>query len=78
MYILFGYTIDRFEPVVRYDNYTPLEGKEKFTDYTAGINFYPSDNVKFQVNYIFREESISPVANNIFYLNFQISFDSKK
>jgi len=78
MYVLFGYKFNNIEPIIRYDNYKPIEGKEKFTDYTVGINFTPDDNVKLQANYIYREESISSIPNNIFYLNFQFSFNSKK
>lgn len=77
MYVSAGFRIKKTETLLRYDNYTPIEGGEKFTDYSLGVNFFPANNIRIQANYIFRKESISTILNNIFYINFQFGFSSK-
>ncbi len=77
MYVLSGFKTGKFEPLLRYDYYTPISGGEKFTDYTIGLNYNPFKRVKLQANYIIRKESEKLINNNIFYMNFQFSFDSK-
>jgi len=79
MYAVFGYKISKkFEPIVRYDFVTPKEGGEKTTNFSLGINFKQNKNIKYQVNYILRNEELVDVKNNIFYINFQYFFNSKK
>jgi len=78
MYIVFGYTLNKkFEPIVRYDFVTPSKGGEKYTNFGIGITYKYNKNIKYQANYVLRNEELVDVANNIFYINFQYSFNSK-
>ncbi len=86
-YAVAGYRFGKFEPVVRYGTYTPMKdgheaGVEKYKDFSMGINYFYNKNVKFQANYIIRTEDMmsgySKPDNNLFYINFQYSFNSKK
>ncbi|MCK4835590.1 MAG: hypothetical protein KAT17_03095 [Candidatus Aminicenantes bacterium] len=85
MYALFGYRIKKFEFLIQYDNYKPnrdLGDEEevlKYDNITLGCNFFVSNKIKLQANYIFRNEEFvttntSDIKNNIFYINFQYSF----
>jgi hypothetical protein len=85
MYVLVGYTIKKIEPVFRFGTYRPNDGipdefgVKTYKNYTIGLNYYQSKNIKIQANYIFREESMAEasaekIRNNIYYMNFQFSF----
>ncbi len=79
MYAIFGYKLGKkFESVVRYDFVTPKDSGEKYTNFSLGINYFCSKRIKYQLNYVLRNEELVDVANNIFYINFQYSFNSKK
>ena len=76
---MFGYKVNKLEPVVRYDLFTPNNGDadnsgvENYTNITLGLNFYYQKKVKFQANYILKQEDTSGVDNNLFYVNAQFS-----
>jgi hypothetical protein len=83
-YAVLGYKTGKFEPIARYDSYTPNDGNsdtvgvEKYNNITVGINYYLNKNVKLQANYVFRDESIGPeidnkIKNNLFYVCFQFT-----
>lgn len=86
-YSLLGYKINKVEPIVRYDSYTPNDGNldgngvERYNNITIGLNYYHNKNVKLQVNYVLRDESMAgdldKLDNNLFYIHCQYSFKSK-
>ena len=78
MYGVLGYRLNKFEPIFGFESYTPIEDGEKYTNISAGINYFHSKNIKFQFNYILRSEDLLDVDNDIIYANFQYSFTSKK
>jgi len=78
MYAVAGYRFNKLEPIIGFETMTPVDEGEKFTNFSAGINYFHSMNVKFQFNYVMRSEDITDVDNDILYANFQYSFDSKK
>ncbi len=78
MYGVAGYLFNKIEPIIGFESYTPIYEGEKFTNMSAGINYFHSKNIKFQLNYIMRSEDITDVDNDIIYANFQYSFTSKK
>ncbi len=79
-----GYKIDKMEPIIRYDFYTPNKDSrdfryvKKYNNFTIGLNYLYSKNVKVQVNYVIRKESMegehSELKNNLFYVHLQYSF----
>lgn len=83
-YALLGYKTGKTEPILRYDFYTPNQGNhdgdgvEKYNNITLGVNYYYSKNIKFQVNYLLRDESTAAgfgkIKNNLFYACFQYIF----
>lgn len=86
LYALLGYKLDKnWEPIVRYDIYTPNDGNadgsgvEKYNNFSLGINYFYSKKVKFQANYVIRSESMiagmDELDNNIFYICFQYSYN---
>lgn len=78
MYLTVGYRINRIEPVLGYSYYTPFEDSETYSNITVGVNYFYNKSIKFQFNYVNKAEEIIPIENNIFYVNIQYSFDSKK
>lgn len=80
MYAVFGYKVDKLEPIVRYGLYTPNHGDpdnigvETYKDITLGMNYYHSNKIKFQVNYVSRSEKGIELKNNLFYINLQFVF----
>lgn len=82
--LVLGYTVNKVEPIIRYDTYTPNDGEpallgiERYSNITLGINYFYSSTIKFQANYVIRNETMSEglekLDNNIFYLCFQYSF----
>ena len=84
MYALLGYKIKKVEPTVRYDIYTPDDGNsdgdgvEKYNNFTLGINYFYDENVKFQVNYVARNESMAgslqKIKNDLFYVCLQFTY----
>lgn len=83
-YAVLGYKTGKFEPIVRFDSYTPNDGDpdavgiEKYNNFTAGINYYVSKNIKLQANYVYRDEKVgiaidNKLKNNIFYVCFQFT-----
>lgn len=80
MYAVFGYKVDKLEPIVRYGLYTPNHGDpdnigvETYKDITLGMNYYHSSKIKFQVNYVSRSEKGIELKNNLFYINLQYVF----
>jgi len=80
MYAVFGYKVDKLEPIVRYGLYTPNDGDpdnigvEIYKDITLGMNYYHSNKIKFQLNYVFRSEKGIELKNNLFYINLQLVF----
>lgn len=84
MYALLGYKIKKFEPIVRYGIYTPNNDQpdaamvEEYQDLTFGLNYFYSNKIKLQVNYMMRNETMSgdleELKNNIFYICFQFGF----
>ncbi|MEN8222562.1 MAG: hypothetical protein ABFR36_04825 [Acidobacteriota bacterium] len=78
MYAVAGYRFNKFEPIFGYESFTTVLDGEKFTNLSGGINYFHSKNIKFQINYVMRQEDITDVDNDILYANFQYSFNSKK
>ena len=76
---MLGYKINKFEPVIRHDIYSPADGKtdkygvKNYSNITLGVNFYYHKKMKFQANYILRQENKSEIDNNLFYINAQFS-----
>jgi len=80
MYTVLGYKVDKFEPIVRYGLYTPNDGFpdsigiETYKNITLGLNYYHSNKIKFQANYVSRSEKGIELKNNLFYINLQYTF----
>ena len=80
MYAVFGYKFAKFEPIIRYGIYTPGNGHpddagvEKYKDITLGLNYYFSENIKFQVNAVSRREQGAELKNNLFCIHLQYVF----
>ena len=84
MFVHLGYKIKKIEPIARYDFYTPVTGDfdsagvKKYNNVTLGINYFHNDNVKFQANYVIRDESMAAglekIKNNLFYVCLQYSY----
>ena len=84
MFALLGYKIKKIEPMVRYDIYTPNDGNpdgggvEKYNNFTVGINYFHHKNIKFQVNYVYRDETMAggleKIKNNLFYVCLQFTY----
>jgi phosphate-selective porin len=80
MYALLGYKFEKLEPIIRYGLYIPNHGYpdtigvETYRDMTLGMNYYHSNKIKFQVNYVFRNEKGIKLKNNLFYINLQYVF----
>ena len=84
MFALLGYKIKKLEPMVRYDIYTPNDGNpdgdgvEKYNNFTVCINYFHDKNIKFQVNYVYRDESMSveleKIKNDLFYVCLQFTY----
>ncbi|MDY0295846.1 MAG: porin [Acidobacteriota bacterium] len=84
VYAVLGYELGRIELLVRYGFYTPIEdsvskdGVKKFNNTTLGMNYKANENVRFQVNYVIRDEIMAQgfraYSNNIFYLCCQYTF----
>lgn len=79
----FAYRLNNFEPAIRFAFYEPdggdaVNGIEKNTNYTLGLNYYFNKNVKIQANYILKNEQMANDAdeldNNLFYINLQHTF----
>jgi Phosphate-selective porin O and P len=85
LYALLGYKIDKIEPILRFDIYTPNDGMgdgdgvERYNNLSLGINYFHNKTVKFQVNYVIRSETMSDnmvkLDNNLFYLSFQFTYN---
>jgi phosphate-selective porin len=84
MFALLGFKIKKLEPMVRYDIYTPNDGNpdgdgvETYNNFTLGINYFHGKNIKFQVNYVYRDESMAgeleKIKNNLFYVCLQFTY----
>ena len=85
VYALAGYKIKKFEPIIRCAIYAPDDGEtdnygvKKYRDMFLGVNYFYSKRIKFQANYVIRNESmgsgIDKIGNNIFYINCQYFFN---
>jgi len=75
-----GIRSGKIEPMVRWDTYSPKDGVAdaagvtRYNNYTLGLNYYTTDKVKFQVNYVLRKEQGTELKNNLFYICFQYSY----
>ncbi len=78
MYAVAGYRFNKIEPIIGFESFTPIYEGEKYTNFSGGINYFHSKNVKLQFNYVMRSEDITDVDNDIIYANLQYSFNSKK
>jgi hypothetical protein len=80
-FAVLGYKTGKFEPIARYDCYSPNDGDpdgagvEKYNNITVGVNYYHNKNIKFQANYVYRDETMTAgldkIKNNLFYVCFQ-------
>lgn len=79
LYLVGGYKLDKLEPVVRFDMYSPnggdadSKGVKNYSNISLGLNFYYLKKVKFQGNYILRQEDGTELDNNLIYVNAQYS-----
>ena len=84
-FVKLGYKINKqIEPIIRFDSFTPNKdsfdsfGVVRYNNFTFGINYLYCKHVKFQVNYVYRNEamaeSFDKLNNNIIYANIQYSF----
>lgn len=81
---VFGYKFNNLQPIVRYDFYIPnggnadLAGVKQYNNFTFGVNYWISEDVKILVNYVLRSEemlgNIKQIDNDIFYINLQTTF----
>ncbi len=78
MSVLAGYRLNQIEPIIGFETYTTVDEGEKYTNFTAGLNYFHSKRVKLQVNYMMRSEELIDIDNDIIYFNVQYSFDSAK
>ncbi len=79
-----GYRMNKIEPIIRYDFYTPKKGSydskfvKKYNNFTLGLNYLYSKHIKVQVNYVIRNENMEEghmeLKNNLFYIHLQYSF----
>jgi phosphate-selective porin len=84
MYAVLGYKLNKTEPICRFGCYIPNDknadaaGVEKYTDITLGVNYFYSKNIKFQANYVIRNEQMAAglpeLLNNLFYCCLQYTF----
>jgi hypothetical protein len=84
-YTLLGYKIEKIEPLIRFDTYSPNDGMgdgagvERYNNISLGVNYFHSKFVKFQVNYVIRNEAMAndleKLDNNLFYICFQYTFN---
>jgi hypothetical protein len=84
-FVMAGYRLtSKIEPVIQFDFYTPVVnntdkfGVESYQNISFGLNYYYSPKIKLQINYVLRDEKGIKITNNLFYINFQYSFRSKK
>ncbi len=84
-FLKFGYKLNKkIEALIRYDVFTPKEdsfdtfGVERYNNYSFGVNYQYCKYVKFQANYVIRDEKMAEgfaqLNNNIFYINIQYAF----
>jgi len=76
-----AYRIGVWEPAFRFDLLNPNQNQfdayqvNQYNNYTLGLNIYPHEKIKIQLNYIFKKENMSnhldSYHNNLFYINFQ-------
>jgi hypothetical protein len=84
MFALLGYKVKKIEPIARFDFYKPndgsadAEGVETYRNFTLGINYFYSKNVKFQVNYVWRDEAMASglekIRNDLLYVCLQFTY----
>lgn len=80
-YTLLGYKKGKWEPIVRYDVYKPIDGDpngfgvESYNNITVGVNYFLNKKVKLQANYVIRDETmvagVAKIKNNLFYICWQ-------
>jgi hypothetical protein len=83
-YTVFGYKLNKIEPIFRYDYYSPHRGDPdqsgviKNKNFLLGINYFYNKNIKFQANFVLRKESMAPgikqLRNNLFYVCLQYMY----
>ena len=81
-----SWQFDKFQPTFRYDLYNPSVAEHEDIDvdlhhnFTLGLNYYYSNNIKIQANYLLREEKMfedsDKYDNNLFYINLQYRFSN--
>lgn len=85
IYSVVGFRVSKpLELAVRYGFYTPNNGNpnplgvKKFNNITFGANIFCKHNIKFQANYVIRQETMADgmeeMPNNLFYVMCQYSF----
>ncbi len=85
IYSVVGFRVSKpLELAFRYGFYTPNNGfpnplgVKKFNNITFGANIFCNHNIKFQVNYVIRQETMdvgmAEMSNDLFYVMCQYSF----
>lgn len=76
-------TDSNFEPVYKIESYetiksdggdVPIEVEESSMCQTFGMNYYPNDWTRLQLNYVYRAEKPAEVNNDMFLLQLQVRF----
>lgn len=76
-----AYRFGLAEPALRFDCYQPAisssddQHVKNYLNYTIGLNIYPAERIKIQVNYIIKNENMEKdfdtLKNDLFYINLQ-------
>jgi hypothetical protein len=76
------YRWNNFEPVYKFEGYSTKKGEEGIsgtTDnssfcHTVGLNYYPNDWTRIQVNYIYATEDPREIKNDALLIQLQVKF----
>jgi len=81
-YVMGVYRFGKFEPVYKYEGYNTSKGEvgsdltndAKSFCHTVGLNIYPNDWTRLQMNYIYSSEDPKEIKNDALMIQLQIKF----
>jgi len=81
-YGMIVYRWNNFEPVYKFDVYSTMQGEEGVTGtkdvtsmhHTVGLNYYPNDWTRIQMNYVYRAEDPVEINNDCLIVQLQVKF----